>query len=232
MQDQSRQSLSIPVAIIVAGALIAGGIYMSGRNSGGQQAAVATAPSAQANSIKESGPNDHVLGNRKAPIMIVEYSDIECPFCKQFHNTLHQLVDEYGKSGQLAWTFRHFPVHTNSVKEGEAAECAAELGGNDAFWKYADAIFAKTTSNNGIDLADLPVIAKSIGLDETTFNACLESGKYAEKINKDRTDVINAGAQGTPYSVIFSKGEKIPLTQGALPYTEMKAIIDAIIKNS
>ncbi|HEY0908492.1 MAG TPA: thioredoxin domain-containing protein [Candidatus Paceibacterota bacterium] len=226
--ETQKQSYSIPVAIVLAGALIAGGIYMSNRPkaapvAGNQQ------PTAQAVNIKGVTADDHVLGDRNAPIMIVEYSDIECPFCKNFHATLHALVDEY--KGQVAWAFRHFPVHENSVKEGEAAECAAEVGGNDAFWKYTDKIFAETKSNNGIDLARLPGIAKDIGLDTTKFNACLNSGKYASKIEQQRMDVINAGAGGTPYSVIFAKGEKIPLTQGALPYADMKTIIDTIIKN-
>jgi protein-disulfide isomerase len=227
--ENKNQSLSIPVAIIVAGALIAFGIYMSGK--GTAVPAVATAPAKQVVDIAPVSAADHVLGDRKAPIMIVEYSDIECPFCKQFHNTLKTIVSDY--KGKVAWAFRHFPVHQNSVKEGEAVECAAEVGGNDAFWKYTDAIFAETKSNNGIELSRLPGIAAEVGLDVTKFNACLASGKFTAKIQKDQADVIKAGAQGTPYSVIFTaNGEKIPLTQGALPYADMKRIIDTIVKNS
>jgi protein-disulfide isomerase len=230
-QSQS-QTLSIPIAIIIAGALVAGGIYFSGKGKNVPAPAdTNNAPTANANNIKPIGATDHVLGNPKAQIILVEYSDIECPFCKQFHNTLHQLMNEYGKDGKLAWAFRHFPVHTNSIKEGEAVECAAEIGGNDAFWKYTDKIFARTTSNNGLDLALLPVIAEEIGLDAGKFSACLSSGKYASRIEQDRNDIIAAGAQGTPYSIIFAKGERIPITQGALPYADMKAIIDTILKN-
>lgn len=227
--ENKNQSLSVPVAIIVAGALIAFGIYMSGR---GASAPVATnnAPAKTAD-IPAVTASDRVLGDRKAPIMIVEYSDIECPYCKQFHNTLKTIVKEY--NGKVAWAFRHFPVHQNSVKEGEAAECAAEVGGNDAFWKYVDAIFAETKSNNGIDLARLPGIASEIGLDVAKFNTCLASGKYTARIQKDQADVIKAGAQGTPYSVIFApNGQKIPITQGALPYADMKRIIDTVVSNS
>lgn len=225
--NEQKQSLSIPVAIIIAGALVAGGIYFSGSRGA---APANNVPAAQEVAIKPIQPTDHVLGDPQADIVIVEYSDIECPFCKQFHNTIHQLMDEYGTKGQLAWVFRHFPVHNNSVKEAEAAECAAELGGNDAFWKYTDKIFQLTPSNDGLDLAQLPVIASQVGLDRAKFQACLDSGKYAEKIVQDRNDVVAAGAQGTPYSVIFAKGQRIPLTQGALPYADMKVIIDAIIK--
>jgi protein-disulfide isomerase len=228
---QSQSSLSIPVAIIIAGALVAGGIYFSGRNSAPSQAANNNNAPKTA-SIEGLRPSDHVLGDPKAPIVIIEYSDIECPFCKQFHTTLHQLMSEYGTKGQLSWAFRHFPVHSNSVKEGEAIECAAEVGGNDGFWKYTDAIFSKTTSNNGIELSQLPVIAGQVGLNVSKFTACLDSGKYAARIEKDRQDVIAAGAGGTPYSVIFANGTQIPLTQGALPYADMKSIIEAVLKNS
>jgi len=230
--NEQKQSISIPVAIIIAGVLIAGGIYFSNRgnvpvnpNTNQQESR------ANLDSIKPISVSDHVLGNPKADIVIVEYSDIECPFCKQFHNTLNQLINEYGPSGKLAWAFRHFPVHTNSIKEGEAIECAAEIGGNDAFWKYTDIIFDRTKSNNGLDLAELPVIAREVGLDTAQFEACLSSGKYIQKIEKDRADVIAAGAGGTPFSVIFTKGEKIPITQGALPYSDMKNLIEIILKN-
>jgi len=228
--QNNNQSLSIPVAIIIAGALIATGVYMTGRTNTAPDTTKKIAAPATVE-IKPISSSDHVLGDPKAPIVIVEYSDIECPYCKQFHNTLHSLMSEYGAGGKLAWAFRHFPVHSNSVKEGEAIECAAELGGNDAFWKYTDKIFAETKSNNGIDLARLPGIASEVGLDVTKFNACLSSEKYKAKIEQDRQDVVDAGAQGTPYSVIFANGEKIPLSQGALPYADMKTIIETILKN-
>lgn len=229
MQAYNR-GISIPSAIIIAGALVAFGIYWSGRGpvSGDNQASVVS--SAENTSIiKPIGPDDHVIGDRRAPIVIIEYSDIECPFCKQFHSTLRQLISTYGAEGKLAWAFRHFPVHKNSVKEAEAVECAAELGGNEAFWRYMDKIFEITPSNDGLDLSLLPQIAKEIGLNEIQFAECVNSGKYEEKILNDRDTVVAAGAEGTPYSIIFTKGQRIPLTQGALPYEDMKTIIDAIL---
>ncbi|HEU0080875.1 MAG TPA: thioredoxin domain-containing protein [Candidatus Paceibacterota bacterium] len=225
-----KTSLSIPVAIVIAGALIAFGIYWTGRGNAAPQAKVSAAV---AEAIKPVQASDHVLGDRNAKVMIVEYSDTECPFCKNFHNTLHQLVADY--PGKVAWAFRHFPVHTKSVHEGSALECAAELGGNDAFWKYADKVFAATNSNDSLDPALLPQFAKDLGLDVTKFNACLDSGKYEARINQDKQNVIDAGAQGTPYSVIFiggPKGERVPISQGALPYQSMKEIVDSILQNS
>ncbi|HEY4512123.1 MAG TPA: thioredoxin domain-containing protein [Candidatus Paceibacterota bacterium] len=99
---------------------------------------------------------DHIKGNSSAPVKIVEYSDLECPFCKRFHATMLEVMSTYGKDGKVAWVFRHFPLaqlHSKAPKEAEAAECAAELGGNDGFWKFVDKINELTPSNNKLDQA-------------------------------------------------------------------------------
>lgn len=98
---------------------------------------------------------DHILGSIDAPVKIVEYSDLECPFCKQFHNTMQKIMSEYGTE-KVAWVFRQFPLsqlHSKAPKEAEASECVAELGGNDAFWKFIDKINEVTPSNNKLDQA-------------------------------------------------------------------------------
>lgn len=96
--------------------------------------------------------DEHILGNLNAKIIIVEYSDPECPFCKVFHNTMHQVVDN--GSGEIAWVYIHYPIpqlHPKAFHEAEATECAWEQGGNKAFWKYMDKLFEITPSNNGLD---------------------------------------------------------------------------------
>ncbi len=98
---------------------------------------------------------DHIAGNAQADIIIVEYSDTECPFCKKFHETMIQVMDEYGKSGKVAWVYRHFPLdalHKKARKEAEATECAAELGGNDKFWEYLNLMMKITPANDQLDL--------------------------------------------------------------------------------
>lgn len=175
--------------------------------------------------------DDWIRGDKNAPVKIVEYSDTECPFCKRHHETLKKLVDEY--KGQVAWVYRSFPIpslHTKAQKEAEAMECAGDLGGNDAFWKYTDMIYQNTPSNDGLDAAQLPVFAEKIGLNTTKFNECLNSGKFTEKVNKMAEDAVSAGAQGTPHNVVVFGDQKIPVA-GAYPIEEFQKIIDPLLNN-
>ena len=180
---------------------------------------------------------DHILGAPDAPVKVIEFSDFECPFCKAFHSTLKQVMADYGETGQVAWVYRHFPLdelHSKARKEAQAAECANELGGNEAFWAYAENIFEVTPSNNRLDLSLLPNIAEKVGLDRTNFEACLEGdgrgGKFADHIEDDYQDARASGGTGTPYTIIVSaRGEVFPLS-GAQPYGAIKSIIDLAIK--
>ncbi len=231
----NMEKLSVPIAIVIAGGLIAGAFYFS-NSKAPEKVAVKDQVATQKEVInmKPITADDHILGNPQADVIIVEYSDTECPFCKSFHNTLRRLMSEYGKDGRVAWVYRHFPIdqlHSKSRKEAEATECANELGGSGKFWEYINALYDTTNSNNSLDPAQLPVIAKSVGLDVTAFNNCLSGGKYAAKIETDIQDAKNAGAQGTPYSVIVSKdGTETPITGGAVPYDNLKPVIDALLK--
>ena len=86
---------------------------------------------------------DHRQGAIGSPITIIEYSDLQCPFCKRFHDTMNEIKDRY--DDQVTWVYRHLPLlslHPDAGKLAEATECVAELGGNDAFWKFTDLIFA------------------------------------------------------------------------------------------
>jgi protein-disulfide isomerase len=83
---------------------------------------------------------DHVQGNpATAQVTIIEYSDFECPYCKAFQTTLTKVVAD--SAGNVAWVYRHWPIHQNSFEKLVAAECVAKIKGNDAFWKYSDLLF-------------------------------------------------------------------------------------------
>lgn len=221
-----RSNFVLPLTIVVAGALIAGAVFLVGRSgtmpntNGGNSNARAYDPAI-----------DHVLGNPQAQVKVVEYADLECPFCKTFHQTMHQIMDYYGTGGQVAWVYRNFPlgtIHSKAPKEAEAAECAAEQGGDVAFFKFIDRVYEVTPGNNGLDLASLPAIAGEVGLNVESFNACLGSGKYQRKVADSYSEAIKLGAQGTPFVLIMVGDESVVLN-GAQPYDSMRAAIDAVL---
>ncbi len=229
---EKKQNLTMPVAIIIAGILIAGAVYFKG-GTPAQQANNQFAVQNKETKIKPVGADDHILGNPNAELVIVEYSDTECPFCKNFHQTMRQLINEYGKDGKVAWVYRHMPIeqlHSKAIKEAEATECAASIGGKAKFWDYINTVFEVTPSNDGLDLAELPKIAAQLGIDKTAFEKCLSSGQHNAKIKESIAEASIAGAQGTPYSVIISKnGETYPI-EGAYPYDALKSIVDGLLK--
>lgn len=219
------------MAIVVAGALIAAAVYFGGKAPETYTAGEKQRDQQSAGDIAPVSDRDHVLGNRNAKVVIVEYSDTECPFCKVFHATMHRIMDSYGE-GEVAWVYRHFPIaelHPHAAKQAEATECAAELGGNTGFWNYIDKLFETTNSNNTLDSAELPRIAQAIGLDVAKFNECLNSGKYTEAIGKAVESAVKAGARGTPYSVAISGNKKVVIN-GAQPYEVVKQTIDSLLK--
>lgn len=223
-----QNNLAIPAAIVIAGLAIAAAIYFGDKNQ-----PTGTQPTAKQNvSLDPVTEKDHILGNPNAKITIVEYSDTECPFCKNFHETMNKVMGEYGEGGEVAWAYRHFPLpfHTKAPKEAEATECAAKLGGNEKFWSYTNKIFAITPANNKLDEAELPKIAQTIGLDVDAFNTCLNSGEMKSIVDAGLASGQKAGVSGTPHSLIVVKGKVVGTIEGAQPYEAVKAQIDSLLK--
>jgi len=210
-KTMQNNKLIIPVSIVLAGALIGGAMIYSknppANPSTNQQAAATTAIQKTVN-IKPVTSTDHILGNPDAKLLMVEYSDTECPYCKLFSVTMEKLMDTYGKDGTVAWVYRQYPIvqlHPKAPKEAEATECVNKLAGNDVFWKYLENIYAVTPGNNGLDAAQLPIMAVQFGVNKTAFQACLDSGTFTAQIQSDVADANASGAQGTPYTIIVPK---------------------------
>lgn len=234
----SGNNLSLIFSIIV-GALIVGAAIIYSRSAAFSEK---NHPLAQADAQNDTtgmeyvaavSASDHIRGALNAPVTLVEFSDPECPFCKQFQNTLTQIVGEYG--GKVAWVYRNFPLdslHPKAPHEAEAIECANALGGNDVFWKYLDRLFAVTPSNNGLDPAELPQIAEFVGLNRSQFEACLSSGKYAEKVASQAEDARKSGGTGTPYTIILGKdGKAVDVISGAEPYYMVKIAVEKALRS-
>ena len=240
MNGEDKSVFTVPMAIVVAGIFVAGAIIISGKSNGANQANTADGqparptPSAPKEiKLRDVSASDHIQGDLNAKVKIVEYSDMECPFCKMFHETMIKIVADYEKTGDVAWVYRHFPIdslHSKARKEAEATECAYEQGGNEGFWKYLDRVMEVTPSNNRLDLAELKTIATYVGLDAIKLQKCLDSGKYEKKVQADVDDATSAGARGTPYSVVIDVNGRKTSIDGALPYEDVKQAIDLALK--
>jgi len=231
--------LGVPIAIVLAGGLIAVAIYFGG---GAQPAApvggevplgeIPDIPEPAAPVVGDIRPvtdADHIRGAANAKLTIIEYSDLECPFCARFHPTVAQLVDEY--PNDVRWVYRHFPLeqlHDQAKPEAVATECAGEQG---KFWELTDLIYETTPSNDGLDLETLPQMATTAGVANIPqFSNCLTSGKYDERIEEDLLDAQTAGGNGTPYSVIIDADGNKTAVSGAQPYATVKATVDSLLK--
>jgi protein-disulfide isomerase len=233
------QSYVMPAAIVIAGALIAASIlFVGGKPS--TKVAVDTnnnanpsvnAPAAGTQKIPDVRSDDHILGNKNAPVKLVVYTDTECPFCKMFHSTVKEVINSY--NGKVAAVYRPFPLpfHKKSDKESQSAECVASLNGEAAYWNFIDLVFNTTSGNDSLDPAKLPEFAAQVGVDVNQFNSCVSSGKFAQKIQDSIAEGTKGGVQGTPHSVLIAGNEQFPVNGGALPAADLKLIIDAVVKN-
>ena len=238
--EHRKNVLILSASVIIAGLIVgtsimyAGNIFKPIGNGDGEGNTVSQGNNQpDTKEILTIRSDDYVWGDPKAPVKLYEFSDLECPFCKQFHNTLNKVMSTYGTQGKVAVIYRNFPldsIHSKARNEAVALECAGKLGGNDAFWKYAERIFAITPSNNGLDPKELPNAASFIGLDVPVFNTCLTQNPFAQKIQKEQQEGISLGVQGTPYSVVVAPNGKTFPINGAQDETSVKSILDLALQ--
>ncbi len=212
-------SLGVPAAIVLAGLVIAGAIFFRSPSSVSTDSQTAMM-GLVAKDVETLSADDRLIGSMNAPIKIIEYSDLECPFCKAFHRAAAQVMEKYKAGGELAWIFRHFPLdslHSKARAEAIAAECARVQGGDEAFFAYIDRVFTITPSNNGLDLGELAKIAGELKLDLAAFEACRESEAPAAVVESHLKNALTIGADGTPF-VILADGDKYyPLFKTGIP---------------
>lgn len=187
-----------------------------------------------ADNVPPVSADDHVRGDREARIALIEYSDFECPFCKNFHSTAKQAVDEY--DGEVVWVYRHFPLdfHANAQIESEASECTAELAGEGGFWEYADTIYERSKSN-GVSFTKegLVDIAVEQGINQGEFTACLDSGRYTQAIKDEMAAGAAAGVSGTPGNILLdTQTGNTRLIPGAVPFEQLKQGIDELLSET
>jgi len=159
---------------------------------------------------------DAVLGNNKAVVTLVEFSDFQCPFCARVMPTLKKVREAYGDRVRIVW--KDFPltaIHPQAFKAAEAGQCAREQG---KFWEYHDRLFG---NQQALELEFLKKYAADAGLDAAKFNACLDTAKYGDKVQEQMGIGTRLGVASTP--TVFVNGR---LVSGAQPYEVFAAVID------
>jgi protein-disulfide isomerase len=193
----------------------------------GASSSSASSASSSAGVTIKSG--EHVRGRPKADITIVEYGDLQCPFCQQLHPVMLQLVRKY--RNKVSWMFRQYPLsfHVHAQSAAEASECVAYLGGNSAFWGFVDTIMEKKTFTP----ADYLPVAKRFGISEPLFTQCMSRGIFTQKVKDQRKGGELAGVEGTPTVFIVSrKGRYQETIVGSQSIDQYTAIIDRMLKEN
>lgn len=174
------------------------------------------------------------LGSPDAPVTMVEFSDYQCPFCKRYISQVFPTIKkDYIDTGKLRYVFRDFPIatlHPRAMKAHEAAHCAGE---QNRYWEMHDILFEKSKD---FSVPALERYAKEVGLNGDQFNDCLQTGRYASKVEKEISDGRKVGVSGTPSFVIgpSGSGEKITGTVvvGARPHATFKQVIESALKTA
>jgi len=219
-----KTKLLIPGAIILAGLLVSTSI-LYGRLSAGlpdQQAGQALVGGlAEREDIVEVRTDDApFIGDKGAPVKVVEFGDYQCPFCERyFQNVKPSVISEYVDSGKVKFVWMDYAfLGQESQWSAQAARCAGE---QDRFWQYHDYLYDHQGAENSgaFSIANLKKFAQALGLDTANFNSCLDSGKYASAVTRETQ---YGSSIGTPATFINGR-----LVVGAVPYANIKSIIDA-----
>lgn len=224
MSEQKKFELTPSISILVAGVLIAGAvIFTNVRGAAVVSGDSPQAPTAATN-VRPPSTSDHIIGSPTAPLVLIEYSDFQCPYCSLVHPTIKKIVAD--SNGQIAWVLRNFPlesIHPNARPGALAAECIAVQLGNDAYWQFADTVFANQSK---MSPAYFEQLALSLGAQKTAYQACLVAPATAKIIDDSLVEVERNGGQGTPYTILYDKRGQVGVS-GALPATTFNAVIKA-----
>ena len=182
------------------------------------------------------------MGDPNAPVTIVEYSDFQCPFCKNFYiDTEPKLVENYIATGKVYFTYRSTGnwvsenIGGGLTESEDAAKAAYCAGDQNMYWEMHDMIFANVLGEDVGSFTDrrLGAIAEKAGLDMNQFNDCYSSDKFTDAVFQDGKDALLAGVQGTPSFVLTytdASGKEVSeLIEGAQPFSVFQEKIDAAL---
>ena len=217
------QRYGTPLAILLGAAIIAVGIYFS--KNPFTPTPVADNPSSGVQRVDVSADDDPILGRADAPVTIIEFSDFQCPFCRQFwRDTLPQIKTNYIDKGLVKLVYRDFPltnIHPAAQVAAEAGACAYAQG---KFGEFHDAVFARQDEQCATSIAFTADDVKSWGAEvglAAAFNECVDSGSNRAEVLKDFQAGVAVGVGGTP--TFFVNGIAV---EGALPYIQFQQLLD------
>ena len=172
-------------------------------------------------------------GPKDAKVVLVEFSDFQCPYCGRFsRDTIPQVQTDYVDTGKIKYVFADFPletIHPYAFKAAEAASCAGEQG---EYWKMHDHLFANQTK---LKPEDLSQYAEAIGLDKSKFQQCLDTQKRAASIRKTMAQAGDAGVSSTPTLMVgllqpnSSRVKIVRVLKGAQPFAAVKDALDTVL---
>lgn len=257
---QSNNQKPIVSAIIIVGVLIAGAILLKGSSAqkntqtNENGAPIVNGIPVTTATLAPVGKEDRTLGNPNAKVTLIMYEDFQCPFCgavtgleldspsmkpvmdylKKSDPTwtpfMPEIINNYVKNGQVLFVYRDFTfLGPESVKASEAARCAGDQG---KFWEYYNYLYSHQDGENKGSFADpkLKSFAQALNLDTSSFDKCLDSGKYTQAVTDSNKEGSTAGVTGTPKGFILRDGKIAGTIEGGESLSTVKPKIDAALK--
>jgi protein-disulfide isomerase len=174
-------------------------------------------------SVAKVADASRIQGSPTAKLWVIEVSDFQCPFCKQWHDETYAMVlNDYVKTGKVRMAYVNFPlsIHAHAHQASMAAMCAAA---QNKFWPMHDALFASQAKweTETDPTASFEALAKSVGVNVTSYRSCLTSPAITALVAGDQERARGGGVSATPSFWVGGK-----LIEGAVPPAEMKAAID------
>lgn len=233
-----KVNISVPAAIVTAAAIIGLAIIFTFGPKGTGTPSPATKnaengqPTSVAANIATVRSADYVRGTASADVVIIEYSDSDCPYCAQFHKTMQETLASY--DGKVSWVYRHYPLtslHPNARNEALALTCVGELGGQKAFWLFLDTVMGVTLGADDSGMATLTTLALQHSINGNLFASCMQSNETKAAVDASIAEAQSIGARGTPFSVaVNQKSGKQAVIPGAVPAEYLKQTIDSLLK--
>ncbi len=216
---KKKRELNLSSSIIVGAIIIAAAIFVTQGEA---------APSGEGGSkfdlVSQITEADFVRGGEKADITIIEYADFSCSFCAKYHPTLQKIVAE--SEGKIRWVYRHLPIF--NMDAAVASQCVGNLAGDNAFWNFADTMY-QNREKYGAEYYKILALAE--GIDSAAYDACITDPIVKSKIQRDFSQAkILLGLDATPYSIVIDKSGQEFSFAGALPYEDVKSVLDGLSK--